>query len=104
MMQNLHKPPKAWQAKEDAIMGECGTAEMSGLELTGTAAKAEAGGRDAKLALVSPRGDPLRLPAWSFTFAIENRRRLASAAMRCPGTAIVAAVVAARLSPAIRGL
>ncbi|OCK61787.1 hypothetical protein LMTR3_31115 [Bradyrhizobium sp. LMTR 3] len=79
------------------------TGDMNGRELTGTAAEAKASGGDAKLALVMPRGDPLPLPAWSFTFAIESQRRLASAAMRCPRAAIVAAVVAARLSPAMRG-
>jgi|ERR671915_2434511 hypothetical protein len=95
----LHNPPAAWQAKEDAIIGECGKADVSRRELTGTAAEAKASGGDAKLALVIPRGDPLRLPAWNFTFAIENQRRLASAAMRCPREVIVAA----RLSPAMRG-
>jgi hypothetical protein len=100
MMQKLHNLPEAWRAKEAAIMGECGTADMSGRELMRTAAEAKASRGDAKLALVMPRGDPLRLPAWSFTFPVENWRRLARAAMRGHKATVVAA---APRSPAIRG-
>jgi hypothetical protein len=83
---------------------ECGPVDMSGRELTEIGAQATASRGDAKLALVIPDADPLRLPAWGFTFRIENQRRLAFAAARCPKAAIGAAIVAVTLlSPAMRG-
>ena len=72
-------------------MGERGPAYMTGRGMIGIVALMTAGCGDAKLALASLPADPLRFPAWGFTFRIENQRRLASAALRCP-----AGVTAAR--------
>ena len=77
-------------------------------ELTGIAVAAPASRDDAKLALVIPHGDPLALPAWGFTFHIENQRRLVSAAACGPKAAIKAAIEAAVVavtlpSSALRG-
>jgi len=46
---------------------------------------------DAKLALASLPADPLRFPAWAFTFRIESQRRLAPTVMRCPEAGFAAA-------------
>lgn len=100
-MQNLHNLSVAWQDKEgEDIGGGCGTAEMSGQGIREIAAETVARRGDAKLALVMPHPDPLRLPAWGFTFPILNQRRLASASMCGPKAAITAV---ARRSPAKRG-
>jgi hypothetical protein len=72
-------------------MGERGPAYMTGQGNIGIVALMTAGFGDAKLALASPPVDPLRFPAWGFTFRIENQRRLASAALRCPGAGLAAA-------------
>jgi hypothetical protein len=71
-------------------MGERGPAYMTKRGMIGTVALMTIGivalmtaaCGDAKLALVSRPADPLRFPAWGFTFRIENPRRLASAALR----------------------
>ena len=65
-------------------MGERGPAYMTKRGMIGIVALMTTGCGDAKLALASPSADPLRLPAWAFTFRIENQRLLAFAAMRCP--------------------
>jgi hypothetical protein len=65
-------------------MGERGPAYMTWRGMIGIVALMTAGCGDAKLALASLPADPLRFPAWGFTFRIENQRRLASAALRCP--------------------
>ena len=65
-------------------MGERGPAYMTGRGMIGIVALVTAGCGDAKLALASLPADPLRFPAWGFTFRIEKQRRLASAALRCP--------------------
>jgi len=59
--------------------------------MIGIVALMTAGGGDAKLALASLSADPLRFPAWAFTFRIENQRRLASTVMRCPEAGFAAA-------------
>ncbi|WP_065753558.1 hypothetical protein [Bradyrhizobium paxllaeri] len=100
-MQNLHNLPAAWQANEgEDIGGGCGTVDMSGQGIREIAAEMAARGGDAKLALVMPHPDPLRLPAWGITFPIQNQRRLASASMGRPKAAIVAPALR---SPAKRG-
>jgi hypothetical protein len=78
-------------------MGERGPAYMTGRGMIGIVALMTAGCGDAKLALASLPADPLRFPAWGFTFRIENQRRLASAALRCPEAGVAAA---RRLRPA----
>ncbi len=65
-------------------MGERGPDYMTGRRMIGIVVLMTAGCGDAKLALASLPADPLRFPAWGFTFRIENQRRLASAALRCP--------------------
>jgi hypothetical protein len=101
MMQNLHNLSTAWQANEsEDIGGGCGTADMSGQGIREIAAETAARQGDAKLALVMPHPDPLRLSAWGLTFLVLNLRRLASAPMGCPEVAIV---TPARRSPAERG-
>lgn len=65
-------------------MGERGPADMTGQGIIGIVALMAAGCGDAKLALASLPADPLRFPAWGFTFRIDNPRRLAAAAWRCP--------------------
>ena len=72
-------------------MGERGPAYMTGRGMIGIVALMTAGCGDAKLALASLPADPLRFPAWGFTFRIENQRRLASAALRCPEVDVAAA-------------
>ena len=78
-------------------MGERGPAYMTGQGIIGIVARPAAGCGDAKLALASLPADPLRFPAWGFIFRIENQRRLASAALRCPEARFAAA---RRLRPA----
>ena len=65
-------------------MGERGPADMTGQGIIGIVVLMTAGCGDAKLALASLPADPLRCPAWGFTFRIDNPRRLAAAAWRCP--------------------
>jgi hypothetical protein len=65
-------------------MGGRGPAYMTKRGMIGIVAQMTAGCGDAKLALANPSADPLRFPAWASTFRIENQRRLASAALRCP--------------------
>jgi hypothetical protein len=72
-------------------MGERGPAYMTGRGMIGIVALMTAGCGDAKLALASLPGDPLRFPAWGFTFRIENQRRLASAGLRCPEAGVAGA-------------
>jgi hypothetical protein len=72
-------------------MGERGPAYMTGRGMIGIVAGATARCGDAKLALASLPANPLRFPAWGFTFRIENQRRLASAALRCPEAGFAAA-------------
>jgi hypothetical protein len=62
---------------------------MTGRGMIGIVALMTARCGDAKLALASLPADPLRFPAWGFTF--ENQRRLASAALRCPEAGFAAA-------------
>jgi len=91
MMQNLHNVPAAWQANEGATSSERGPAYMTKRGMIGIVARATAGYGDAKLALASLPADPLRFPAWGFTLRIDNQRRLASAASRCPEAGFAAA-------------
>jgi hypothetical protein len=72
-------------------MGERGPAYMTKRGMIGIVALMTARCGDAKLALASLPGDPLRFPAWSFTLRIENQRRLASAALRCAEARFAAA-------------
>ena len=72
-------------------MGERGPAYMTGQGIIRIVALMTARGGDAKLALASLPADPLRFPAWGFTLRIENQRRLASAALCCPGAGFAAA-------------
>ena len=72
-------------------MGGRGPAYMTKRGMIGFVALVTAGWGDAKLALASLPADPLRFPAWGFTFRIENQRRLASAALRCPEAGFAAA-------------
>ena len=72
-------------------MGERGPAYMTGRGMIGIVGLMTARCGDAKLALASLPADPLRFPAWGFTFRIENQRRLASAALRCPEAGFAAA-------------
>ena len=72
-------------------MGERGPAYMTERGMIGIVALMTAGCGDAKLALASLPADPLRFPAWGFTYRIENQRRLASAALRCPEAGFAAA-------------
>ncbi|KRR19540.1 hypothetical protein CQ14_17130 [Bradyrhizobium lablabi] len=74
---------------------------MGGQGIREIAAETAATRGDAKLALVMPQPDPLRLPAWGITFPVLNQRRWASASMGCP-KAVIAAV--ALRSPAKRGV
>jgi hypothetical protein len=64
---------------------------MTGRGIIGIDALMAARCGDAKLALASLPADPLRFPAWGFTFRIENQRRLASAALRGPEAGVAAA-------------
>jgi hypothetical protein len=59
--------------------------------MIGIVALMTAGCGDAKLALASLSVDPLRFPAWAFTFRIENQRRSAFTVMRCPEAGFAAA-------------
>jgi hypothetical protein len=72
-------------------MAECGPAYMTKRGMIGIVARATAGYGDAKLALASLPADPLRLPAWGFTYRIDNQRRSASAALRGPAAGFAAA-------------
>ena len=92
-------------------MAERGPAYMTERGMIGIVARMTAGCGDAKLALASLPADPLRFPAWGFTFRIENQRRfrltpaalrrqvadlhaaqeVASAAVRCPAAGVAAA-------------
>jgi hypothetical protein len=100
MMQNLHNPSEAWQAKGNGLSwAGGGAAQMTLRGLIGMAGEALAVRHDAKLALVTRETDPLALPAWGFTFHIENQRRLASSILCGP----TAAVVLLRRSSATRG-
>lgn len=72
-------------------MGEREPAYMTGQGIIGIVALMTARCGDAKLALASLPADPLRFPAWGFTLRIENQRRLASAALRCPEAGFAAA-------------
>ena len=91
MMQNLHNLPAAWQANEGAASWLSGPADMTERGMIGIVVLMTAGCGDAKLALASLPADPLRFPAWGFTLRIENHRRLASAALRCPAAGVAAA-------------
>ena len=71
-------------------MGECGPAYMTGRGMIGIVAPMTARCGDAKLALASLPADPLRFPAWGFTFRIENQRRLAPAALCGPAAGVAA--------------
>jgi hypothetical protein len=68
--------------------------------LMGMAGEALAARHDAKLALVTRETDPLPLPAWGFTFHIENQRRLAASILCGPTAAVIAK---SRRSRATRG-
>ena len=61
-------------------MAERGPAYMTMRGMIGIVARMTARCGDAKLALASLPADPLRFPAWGFTYRIENQRRLASSA------------------------
>jgi len=72
-------------------MAERGPAYMTKRGMIGIVARMTARCGDAKLALASLPADPLRFPAWGFTFRIENQRRLTPAALRCPAAGVAAA-------------
>jgi len=72
-------------------MGERGPGYMTAREMIGIVTRMTARWHDAKLALANLPADPLRFPAWGFTFRIENQRRLASAALRCPEAGVAGA-------------
>ena len=72
-------------------MGARGPAYMTGRGMIGIVALITARFGNAKLALASLPADPLRFSAWGLTFRIENQRRLASTALRCPEAGFAAA-------------